>query len=79
MVIAMSKDYTDIYNIIGKNIKKYRKLKGWTQRELAEKLLLSDSFIGKLESITHQTISIDTLAQIADVLGVKIQRFFDEE
>lgn len=75
----MSKDYTNIYNIIGKNIKKYRKLKGWTQRELAEKLLLSDSFIGKLESVTHQTISIDTLAQIADVLGVKIQRFFDED
>lgn len=78
-MIAMSKDYTNIYNIIGKNIKKYRKLKGWTQRELAEKLLLSDSFIGKLESVTHQTISIDTLAQIADVLGVKIQRFFDED
>lgn len=75
----MSKDYTDIYNVIGKNIKKYRKIKGWTQRELAEKLLLSDSFIGKLESVTHQTISIDTLAQIADVLGVKIQRFFDED
>lgn len=78
-MIAMSKDYTNVYNIIGKNIKKYRKLKGWTQRELAEKLLLSDSFIGKLESVTHQTISIDTLAQIADVLGVKIQRFFDED
>lgn len=79
MVIAMSKDSSDIYNIIGKNIKKYRKLKGWTQRELAEKLLLSDSFIGKLESVTHQTISIDTLAQIADILDVKIQKFFDED
>lgn len=75
----MGKNSTDIYNVIGKNIKKYRKLKGWTQRELAEKLLLSDSFIGKLESITHQTISIDTLAQIADVLDVKIKRFFDED
>lgn len=79
MVIAMSKDSTDIYNIIGKNIKKYRKQKGWTQRELAEKLLLSDSFIGKLESITHQTISIETLEQIANVLEVDIQRFFDKE
>lgn len=69
----------DIYNIIGKNIKKYRKLKGWTQRELAEKLLLSDSFIGKLESITHQTISIDTLEQIANLLEVDIQRFFDKD
>lgn len=78
-MIAMSKDSTDIYNIIGKNIKKYRKQKGWTQRELAEKLLLSDSFIGKLESITHQTISIETLEQIANVLEVDIQRFFDKE
>ena len=75
----MSKVSTNIYNVIGKNIKKYRKLKGWTQRELAEKLLLSDSFIGKLESVTHQTISIETLEQIANVLGVKIQRFFDED
>lgn len=78
MVIAMSKDSTDIYNIIGQNIKKYRKKKGWTQKDLAEKLLLSDSFIGKLESVTHQTISIDTLEQIARVLGVEIQRFFDK-
>lgn len=73
----MSKDSYDIYNVIGQNIKKYRKLKGMTQRELAESLLLSDSFIGKLESITHQTISIDTLEQIANVLEVDIQRFFD--
>ena len=46
----------DIYTVIGKNIKKYRKRKGITQRALAEKLLLSDSFIAKLESITPQTI-----------------------
>lgn len=78
-MIAMSKDSTDIYNVIGKNIKKYRKMKKWTQRELAEKLLLSDSFIGKLESVTHQTISIDTLEQIANVLEVDIQRLFDRE
>ena len=75
----MSSNETNIYNIIGKNIKKYRKVKGWTQRELAEKLLLSDSFIAKLESVTHQTISIDTLEQIANILEVPIVKFFEEE
>lgn len=75
----MSSNETNIYNVIGKNIKKYRKKKGWTQRELAEKLLLSDSFIAKLESITHQTISIDTLEQIANLLEVPITKFFEEE
>lgn len=73
------KEKENIYNIIGKNIKKYRKKKGWTQRELAEKLLLSDSFIGKLESVTHQTISIDTLEQIANILDTDIRNFFDHE
>ncbi len=68
---------SDIYNVIGKNIKKYRKKKGLKQRELAEKLYLSDSFIAKLESITHQTISIDTLENIAEVLGCDIRDFFD--
>lgn len=68
----------NIYNIIGKNIRKYRKLQGLTQRELAESLLLSDSFIAKLESITTQTISIDTLELIAHKLDIPITNFFDE-
>ena len=33
-----TKKQSDIYNIIGKNIKKYRKKKGLKQRELAEAL-----------------------------------------
>ncbi|HIU21978.1 MAG TPA: helix-turn-helix transcriptional regulator [Candidatus Fimihabitans intestinipullorum] len=71
----------DIYNIIGKNIKKYRKKAGLTQKKLAESLLLSESFIAKLESVTYQTISIDTLDQIAHKLNTHISKFFldDEE
>ncbi|MBR6690310.1 MAG: helix-turn-helix transcriptional regulator [Bacilli bacterium] len=73
------KKQSDIYNVIGKNIKKYRKRKGLKQRELAEALYLSDSFIAKLESITHQTISIDTLEDIAEVLDCDIRDFFDRD
>ncbi len=75
----MKEKQYDIYNVIGKNIKKYRKKKRITQRELAESLLLSESFIAKLESTTYQSISIDTLKQIADQLEVPIANFFDEE
>ena len=73
------KKKSNIYNIIGKNIKKYRIKKGLKQRELAEALYLSDSFIAKLESITHQTISIDTLEEIAEVLDCDIRDFFDKD
>lgn len=78
-MIDMSKKNNDIYNLIGKNIKKYRMKKGLKQRELAEKLYLSDSFIAKLESVTHQTISIDTLLDIANVLECDIRDFFDPD
>ena len=73
------KKKSDIYNVIGKNIKKFRTKKGLKQRELSEALYLSDSFIAKLESITHQTISIDTLEDIAEVLECDIRDFFDRE
>lgn len=75
----MNQTQYNIYNVIGKNIKKYRKQKGLTQRKLAENLLLSESFIAKLESTTYQSISIDTLKQIADELEIEIGKFFDEE
>lgn len=74
-----TKKQSNIYNIIGKNIKKYRIKKGLKQRELAEALYLSDSFIAKLESVTHQTISIDTLEDIAEVLDCDIRDFFDKD
>ena len=79
MIGMAVKKQSDIYNVIGKNIKKYRKKKGLKQRELAEALYLSDSFIAKLESITHQTISIDTLEDIANVLDCDIRDFFDRD
>jgi len=74
----MSKEYSDIYNTIGRNIRKFRIAKGMKQRELAEALYLSDSFIAKLESVTRQTISIDTLEKFAEVLDVDIKNFFDK-
>ena len=79
MIYVVQKKKSNIYNIIGKNIKKYRIKKGLKQRELAEALYLSDSFIAKLESITHQTISIDTLEEIAEVLDCDIRDFFDRD
>ena len=75
--MAYSKQF-EIYNIIGRNIKKYRILRGYTQRSLSEALNLSESFIAKMESKTIQTISIDTLLMISEFLDVDITCFFDK-
>ena len=69
----------DIYNIVGSNIKKYRKEKGLTQHGLADLIPVSDSFVAKLESITYQTISIDMLERFADVLEKDLYLFFIDD
>lgn len=78
-MMAICKQTKDnIYNRIGQNIKKYRKLNKMTQRELAYKSSVSENLIAKLESRTHQTISIDTLDIIAEALDVDITALLDK-
>ncbi len=72
-------EHTNIYNLIGRNIKKYRKLKKITQEQLAIKANLSYGFIKNLEAKNvYATISIETLAVIADCLDVPIVKLFEE-
>lgn len=76
------KDEKEIYTIIGKNIKYYRKLyslnvEELTQEHLAELANVSTSLIGNLESKkTYQGISIYNLYKISLILNVPIENFF---
>lgn len=63
-------DENYIYSIISKNIKKYRKLKGWTQEQLAENINYSLSFIRGIESNYPQTFSLGATWRISRVLEV---------
>lgn len=68
---------------IGKNIKKYRLLYNinnheLTQKELANKIGVSVSLIGGLESKNNsQGISIYNLFKISKALKVPIEKFFE--
>lgn len=68
-----------VYELVSKNIKKQRKLKGLTQAELAEKMAYSTQFISNIESKNHQTFSLGTLWRIALVLDIDISILFKEE
>ena len=72
-------DENYIYQVIGKNIKKYRKLRGWTQEMLAEKIDYSLSFISGIESSYHQTFSLGALWRISRVLGVDFAKLCEDE
>ncbi len=63
-------------SIFGKNIAKYRKSKGYTQSQLAEKLDISREHLAKIET-AKRGISINLLYKLSAVLGVPEKDFFN--
>lgn len=65
-----------IYDIIRRNIKKYRKEKGITSAQLAEMVDLSHDFIRQIESEkTRYNFSVETLYKISVALDVSLDKF----
>lgn len=70
---------TDLYRIIGANIKHYREQAKLTQVQLAERAKISISYLSKIEAAgCDKSLSISVLNQIANVLSVDINEFFNE-
>lgn len=70
----------DIKKIISLNIRKYRKLKGYTQEQLATYTDRSFEFIRRIESEKGKRgFSVETLWRIATVLETPINKFFEED
>ena len=70
---------TDIYLLIAKNIKKYRKLKRMTQEELAIKSGYSYAYIRRLEGPKCvKNFSLQTLYILANALDLDIKELFKE-
>lgn len=82
-MIALEKEYVfnpHIKQTIAHNIRKYRKQKGMTQEQLANGCDRAFEFVRRIESEEgRRGFSIETLYRISVVLGVRIDRFFEEE
>lgn len=70
---------TNIYDVIRKNIKKYRNERGITSAELAEMVDLSHDFIRQIESEkTAYNFSVDTFYKISVALNVTLDDLIQE-
>ena len=71
---------TDLYRVIGANIKNFREQAKLTQVQLAEQAKISISYLSKIEAAgCNKSLSISVLNQIANVLDIDITRFFKED
>ena len=70
----------NVYDVIRKNIRYYRKLNNMTQAIFAEKMGLSHDFIRQVESSkSGKHFSMSSLQMAADVLGIKLYMLFKED
>lgn len=69
-VINVMEEYKERYKTLGLNIAYYRKKRGLTQEQLAEKAGIERSRISKTE-IAWAGISLDMVFRIADALEIE--------
>ncbi len=75
----MNKDnrHSEEYIRLGLNIAYYRKLKGFTQLQLAEAVNISRTHMSNIEAPNVPTsVSLDKLFEIAEVLEIPVYKFF---
>jgi len=66
------------YDIVRKNIKKYRKMANLTQQELADKIGVSMHYISQIESANpNKYFTLVIIGRIADTLNIDIRNLFE--
>lgn len=73
-------DKDNLYYLISQNIKKQRKIKGWTQVKLAMKSNISVDYLKKIETKSgcDKQFSLDTVQKIAKVLEIDVKDLFNK-
>ena len=76
----MKTDYPERYITLGLKIAYYRKKRGYTQENLAEKVGISLNFLAQVEGTgTIRGISMETLFKMADVLQVAPSKLLEDD
>ena len=72
----MNKNFSKKYFNLGLNIAFYRKLRGYTQMQLAELVDIDRSHISAIE-LANVGVSLDVVFKICEVLNITEKELFD--
>lgn len=74
----MRDEFRAYYKMVGLKVAYYRKVKGLTQEQLAERMGVGTSFIGQIEAVNiDKSISLETLFRISKALEVPPHKFLE--
>lgn len=86
MRLFLDSEKKDIFKIVGANVRYYRQLYNLnhpremiSQAKLAEIIEVSTGLIGAIEAERLQGVSVPVLWNISQVLGISIEKFFEEQ
>ena len=68
----------DVVQLLGANVRRYRKLKGMTQEQLAHEVGMERSYISDLERGTRNP-SVRALGRLAESLSVSPMQLLESE
>ncbi len=70
----------NLYYLVAQNIKKQRKLKGWTQVKLAMESNISVDYLKKIETKSgcQKQFSLDTIQKISRALEIDPKELFNK-
>jgi transcriptional regulator with XRE-family HTH domain len=71
-------DSTSLRQLLAKNVRLIRNIRGWSQEKLAEKAELHRTYIGSIER-SERNVSIDNIAKLSRALQVKPARLLSDE
>ena len=78
-MIKRDYEYENLILKLGLKISYYRKLRGYTQEELAEKIDVSLTHLGTVEAPNgNKGISLKTLFKISQTLDIPMENFFKD-
>lgn len=72
----MKRQHYEEYKKLGLNIAYYRKDKGLSQMELAEKIDISRTHMSRIEN-NDCAVSLDVIFSIAQVLDISVSKLFE--
>jgi transcriptional regulator with XRE-family HTH domain len=67
-----------LFKILGKNLKKFRALSGWSQADLAEKAEMSVNFLSAVEC-GKKFLSPATMVKLAEIFHIEVYELFKPE